>query len=162
MPAPAPALQHLARGLAVPMTSAGLAVEVLEVARLRVAAAWLRWRRMLRDVGETAAAGRTLLLAVAEAVDDGLLEEVRSGMHQVAVAVELMEQVNRQMAEALPVLNATAPSLGMVNATLAQLDATVGQLDALPGVRLARRFVARPAPTPAPHGLGHPAVPPAT
>lgn len=144
MPPTSPALRALAHGLAVPMTSADVTRVLLVSARLRWALACTSGRRVLQELRDTLAAGRTLLLALAEAVEDGLLDDVRAGMHQVTAAVELMEQVNRQMADALPVLHATAPSLGMVNATLAQLDATVSQLDALPGVRLARRFVSRP------------------
>lgn len=88
---------------------------------------------------------RVLLHQLAEAVEEGLVEEMRQGMADMARAVALMEQVADQMEQALPVLDATAPTLGMVNGTLAQLNATVAQVEALPGMRIARRLVSRPS-----------------
>lgn len=92
----------------------------------------------------TLGAIRVLVHQLAEAVEQGLVEEMRQGMVDMARAVALMEQVANQMEQALPVLDATAPTLGMVNGTLAQLNATVAQVEALPGLRMARRLVSRP------------------
>ena len=98
----------------------------------------------LHEVSVTARAMQQVLLAVADAVDDGLIDELRMGLRHVAVAVELMAVVNAQLEQAMPVLDATAPTLKVMNTTLAQLNSTITQLDALPGVRMARRFVSRP------------------
>ena len=98
----------------------------------------------LREVTLTASALRTVLVAVADAVEDGFVDELRTGLRDVGLAVELMDVVTRQLDQAMPVLDATAPTLGVMNSTLAQLDGTLAQLDALPGVRMARRFVGRP------------------
>jgi hypothetical protein len=99
----------------------------------------------LHEVGVTARAMQQVLLALADAVDDGLIDELRMGLRHVAVAVELMAVVNAQLEQAMPVLDATAPTLRVMNTTLAQLNSTITQLDALPGVRIARRIVSRPA-----------------
>ena len=96
------------------------------------------------EVTITAKALHQVLLALAEAVDDGLVDELRAGLRNVAVAVELMAVVNQQLDQAMPVIDATAPTLKVMNTTLAQLNSTIAQLEALPGVRIARRFVGRP------------------
>lgn len=98
-----------------------------------------------RDAAETARAARTVLVHLAAALEDGALDDLRTGVADIAVAVELMQTMTTQIDRALPVLDATAPALGMVNGTLAQLNATVVQIEGLPGMRMARRLV-RPAP----------------
>lgn len=99
---------------------------------------------LLHEVTVTAQAMQQVLLALAEAVEDGLVDELRVGLRNIAVAVELMAVVNHQLDQAMPVIDATAPTLKVMNTTLAQLNSTIAQLDALPGVRIARRFVGRP------------------
>ena len=100
---------------------------------------------VLGEVWLTTRALQRLLLVVADAIEDGLLVELRSGFADIRRAVELMEQVTVQIDNALPVLEATAPALGLMNGSIAQLNATVAQLEGLPGVRMARRLVSRPA-----------------
>ncbi len=102
---------------------------------------------VLAEVWLTARTVQRLLAAVADAVDDGLLAELRSGFEDIRRAVELMEQVTVQIDQALPVLEATAPALGLMNGSIAQLNATVTQLEGLPGVRMARKLVSRPGPS---------------
>jgi len=102
---------------------------------------------VLGEVWLTTRALQRLLLVVADAIEDGLLLELRSGFTDIRRAVELLEQVTVQIDNALPVLEATAPALGLMNGSIAQLNATVVQLEGLPGVRMARRLVSRPAPT---------------
>lgn len=99
---------------------------------------------VLREVTLTARALQRLLLVVTEALEDGLLVELRSGFGDIRRAVELMEQVSGQIESAMPVLEATGPTLGLMNGSIAQLNATVAQLEGLPGVRMARRLVSRP------------------
>lgn len=99
---------------------------------------------LLHELAVTARAVQQVMLALADAVEDGLLDELRAGLGNVAVAVELMAVVNQQLDQAMPVIDATAPTLKVMNTTLAQLNSTITQLDALPGVRIARRFVGRP------------------
>ena len=100
---------------------------------------------VLGEVWLTTRALQRLLLVLADAIEDGLLVELRSGFADIRRAVELMEQVTMQIDNALPVLEATAPALGLMNGSIAQLNATVAQLEGLPGVRMARRLVSRPA-----------------
>ena len=102
---------------------------------------------VLGEVWLTTRALQRLLLVVADAIEDGLLLELRSGFTDIRRAVELLEQVTVQIDNALPVLEATAPALGLMNGSIAQLNATVVQLEGLPGVRMARRLVSRPAAT---------------
>jgi hypothetical protein len=99
---------------------------------------------LLREIGVTAQALQQVLLAVADAVEDGFLDELRAGLRDVAIAVELISVVNDKLDQAMPVLDATAPTLKLMNSTLTQLNGTIAQVEALPGVRMARRFVARP------------------
>jgi hypothetical protein len=99
---------------------------------------------VLRELTVTARALQKVALVVAEAVEDGFLDELRAGLRDVAHAVELMAVVSSQLDQAMPVLDATAPSLKVMNTTLAQLNGTIAQLDTFPGVRIARRFVGRP------------------
>jgi hypothetical protein len=103
-------------------------------------------RVVLAEVWTTTRAVQRLLLVVADAIEDGLLLELRSGFADIRRAVELMEQVTVQIDQAMPVLEATAPALGLMNGSIAQLNATVAQLEGLPGVRMARRLVSRPGP----------------
>lgn len=98
----------------------------------------------VREVTVTARALQQVLLAVADAVDDGLLDELRVGLQHVSAAVDLMAVVSTQLDQAMPVLDATTPTLRLMNSTLAQLNGTIAQLEGLPGVRIARRFVGRP------------------
>lgn len=112
----------------------------IDVNRLREQASLV-----LGEVWLTTRALQRLLLVVADAIEDGLLVELRSGFADIRRAVELMEQVTVQIDNALPVLEATAPALGLMNGSIAQLNATVAQLEGLPGVRMARRLVSRPA-----------------
>jgi hypothetical protein len=100
---------------------------------------------VLAEVWLTTRALQRLLLVVADAIEDGLLLELRSGFADIRRAVELMEQVTVQIEQAMPVLEATAPALGLMNGSIAQLNATVAQLEGIPGVRMARRLVSRPA-----------------
>lgn len=99
-----------------------------------------------RDAVETARAARTVLVHLAAALEDGALDDLRAGLTDIGVAVELMQTMTVQIEQALPVLDATAPALGVMNGTLAQLNATAVQIEGLPGVRMARRLV-RPVPT---------------
>lgn len=99
---------------------------------------------LCHQVATTARALQRVLLALAEAVDDGFLDEVRQGLRTISDAVDLMATVSNQLDQAMPVLDATTPTLKVMNSTLAQLDSTIAQLEALPGVRMARRFVGRP------------------
>lgn len=99
---------------------------------------------LAREVTVTAKALQKVLLLVAEALEDGFLDELRAGLRDVATAVELMAVVNAQLEQAMPVIDATAPTLRVMNTTLAQLNGTIAQLEGLPGVRIARRFVGRP------------------
>lgn len=87
---------------------------------------------------------RIVLLRVAEAMEDGLLEDLVAGLRALSEAVELIDTVSGQIDRALPVLDATAPTLGLMNGTLAQLNTTLTQIDAIPGVRMARKLVTRP------------------
>lgn len=100
---------------------------------------------LLGELTLTAQAMQRLLLALAEAVEDGFLEELRGGLRNISSAVELMATVSEQLDQAMPVLDATTPALRVMNSTLDQLNATIAQVEALPGVRMARRFVGRPA-----------------
>lgn len=100
---------------------------------------------LLGELTLTAQAVQRLLMALADAVEDGFLDEVRGGLRNISSAVELMATVSDQLDQAMPVLDATTPALKVMNSTLAQLDATIVSLEALPGVRMARRFVGRPA-----------------
>jgi len=52
--------------------------------------------------------------------------------------------VTVQIDQAMPVLEATAPALGLMNGSIAQLNSTVAQIEGLRGVRMARRLVSRP------------------
>lgn len=99
---------------------------------------------LLGELTLTAQALQRLLLALADAVEDGFLDELRGGLRNISSAVELMATVSDQLDQAMPVLDATTPSLKVMNSTLAQLNATITQLEALPGVRMARRIVGRP------------------
>jgi hypothetical protein len=102
---------------------------------------------LVRELTVTAKALQRVLVAVADAVEDGFLDELRGGLRNVAVAVELMAVVNQQLEQAMPVIDATAPTLKLMNTTLAQLNGTIAQLETFPGVRIARRFVGRPGAT---------------
>lgn len=146
---PAMSLPALARETALTVTAGALtpvtiSVEVARHGAGRGERLASRLGVLLRELRLTATALHTVLLAVAEAVEDGFVDELRAGLREVAVAVELMAVVNQQLDRAMPVLDATTPTLGVMNATLAQLNATISQLDTLPGVRMARRLVARP------------------
>lgn len=141
---PSTATRWLAVTLAVAVTPGTLGVDVLSAGLALLRGAAERGRLLRQESLVSLRAARGLLHALADAVDEGLLDEVTAGLADVRTAVALMEKVSQQLDQAMPVLHATTPTLGMVNATLAQLDATVSQLDALPGVRLARRFVGRP------------------
>ncbi len=117
------------------VATAGVATGVVAVA--------VPWR-VATEVALTLRALRVIVHRLAVAVEEGLLEDIRTGLDEMSRTVALMEQMTRQMDQALPVLDATAPALGMVNGTLSQLTATVAQVEGLPGVRIARRFVGRP------------------
>jgi hypothetical protein len=127
------------------MTPVTVAVEVVTVGAAHGERLAGHLGHLVRELTVTARALQKVLLVVAEAVEDGFLEELRAGLHNVAVAVELMAVVNTQLDQAMPVLDATAPTLKVMNTTLAQLNSTMTQLDTLPGVRIARRFVGRPS-----------------
>jgi hypothetical protein len=101
---------------------------------------------VLGEVWLTTKALQRLLLVLADAIEDGLLVELRDGFADIRRAVELMEQVTLQLDQAMPVLEATAPALGLMNGSIAQLNSTVAQLEGIPGVRMARRLVSRPQP----------------
>ena len=131
----------VAAGAMTPLTLAVDAVHHGAETGGRVAA---RMSSFAHEVSITAKALQQVLLALAEAVDDGLVDELRAGLRNVAVAVELMAVVNQQLDQAMPVIDATAPTLKVMNTTLAQLNSTIAQLEALPGIRIARRFVGRP------------------
>lgn len=103
---------------------------------------------LARELTVTVKALQRVLLVVADAVEDGFLDELRGGLRDISVAVELITVVNGQLEQAMPVIDATAPTLKVMNSTLAQLNGTIAQLEALPGLRMARRFVGRPG-TPA-------------
>jgi hypothetical protein len=123
------------------MTPWSLAVEGVVVATAHGDRLVTRLRLVLAELTRTACEVRDLVRALALAVEDGFLDEVRLGLRELPRTVALIEHVSGQIEQALPVLDATTPTLGMVNATLDQLNATVAQLDALPGVRIARRIV---------------------
>ncbi len=112
--------------------------------RVDVAALRTQLSVVLGEVWMTTRALQRLLLVVTEAIEDGLLLELRDGFADIRRAVELMEQVTVQIEQAMPVLEATAPALGLMNGSIAQLNATVAQLEGIPGVRMARRLVSRP------------------
>jgi hypothetical protein len=147
---PAMSLPVLAKDAAVTVTAGAITPVTLAADLTRYGAQQggrlVTWAgEVLHEVSVTAKALQTVLLTVAEAMDDGFLDELRAGMHHVAAAVELMAVVSAQLDQAMPVLDATTPSLKVMNSTLAQLNATITQLETLPGVRIARRLVARPA-----------------
>lgn len=128
-----------------PVISGASAVDV-RLARLRAtsAEAARRGSLLLAETVATLLAARAVLLHLARALDEGLLETVADGVAGIREAIELMDRVSRQIDQAMPVLDATAPTLGLMNGTLAQLNTTLAQIDALPGVRMARRLVVRP------------------
>jgi hypothetical protein len=105
-----------------------------------------RTAALRHDTAETARAARTVLVHLAAALEAGALDDLRAGLADIGVAVDLMQTMTVQIEQALPVLDATAPALGMVNGTLAQLNATAVQIEGLPGMRMARRLV-RPTPS---------------
>lgn len=142
-------LPALAKETAVTVTAGAitpftLAVDVVNHGAVTGERVIGRMGTLLHEVTVTAKALQQVLLALADAVEDGLVDELRAGLRNVAVAVELMAVVNQQLDQAMPVIDATAPTLKVMNTTLAQLNGTIAQLDALPGVRIARRFVGRP------------------
>jgi hypothetical protein len=121
----------------------------LQVASELVATGMVRLRATAAELRAVGKDLRSVLRLAAAAMEDGFLDELRRGLEDISTAVTLIEHVSGQIEQALPVLDATAPTLGMINATLDQLNATIGQLEALPGVRIARRIVARPGGRPA-------------
>jgi hypothetical protein len=142
-------LPALARGTTVTVAAGAItpvtvAAELLGLGVERGGRAASRMGTVAREVTVTARALQKVLLAVAEAVEDGFLDELRAGLRDVATAVELVALVNAQLEQAMPVIDATAPTLRVMNTTLAQLNGTIAQLEGLPGVRIARRFVGRP------------------
>jgi hypothetical protein len=142
-------LPALAKSTAVTLTAGAItpvtvAVEVMGLGSAHGERLMAQTTQLMRELTVTARAMQKVLLVVAEAMEEGFLEELRIGLHNVAVAVELMATVNQQLDQAMPVLDATTPTLKLMNSTLAQLNSTIAQLDALPGVRMARRFVGRP------------------
>ncbi len=144
-----PAVSSLAKHVVVSTTAAamtpvGLGIELLLLGADRGGRLAERTSTLLRELRVTARATQRVLLALAEAIDEGFLEEVRGGLRTISSAVELMATVSEQLDQALPVLDATTPTLRVMNSTLDQLNGTIAQLDALPGVRMARRFVMRP------------------
>lgn len=146
---PLPLLPVLAKETAVTVTAGAitpvtLAAEAGAYVAARGERAVSRAGALLHELSVTAKALQTVVLVVAEAVEDGFLDELRAGLHHVATAVELMAVVNAQLEQAMPVIDATAPTLKVMNTTLTQLNATIAQLEGLPGVRIARRFVGRP------------------
>ncbi len=153
---PALARETAVSATAGAMTPISVVVEVVG----HGAAQGQRWSSqvslLLREVTITAHALQRVLLVVADAVEDGFLEELRAGLRDVRAAVELMQTVSGQLDQAMPVLDATTPALRVMNSTLTQLNATIAQLDALPGVRMARRFVGRPGATGSPETLRGP------
>ena len=79
---------------------------------------------LLDETIETMRAARPLIRALSEAVDDGLLDEMRDTMHQSDSTIRLANTVSRR-----------------VNVTLEQLDS-------LPGAKQVRRIVRAPEDTP--------------
>jgi hypothetical protein len=126
------------------MTPVTVSVEVVRHGSERRELLAARLGAVLHELTITARALQKVVLVVAEAVEDGFLDELRSGLRDITHAVELMAVVSSQLDQAMPVLDATAPSLKVMNSTLTQLNSTIAQLDTLPGVRIARRFVGRP------------------
>lgn len=100
---------------------------------------------LLEETVVTVRAARVVLLRVADALEAGLLDDLVAGMEDVSRAVALVERVSDQVDQALPVLDSATPTLALMNSTLAQLELTLAQLQAMPGVRMAKRLVGRPA-----------------
>ena len=87
---------------------------------------------LLDEVIETLRVGRPLLVALAAAVEDGLLVELMAAVRQVDRATDLLEKATDQLDNVLPLLDATAPFTGIVNTG-------IGQVSRLPGVNRVRR-----------------------
>ncbi len=111
--------------------------------------------RILDQVIELLDAAAPLLPALVQAVEDGLLDDLRAAMGRVDEAVTTMGEVCGQMERvgdqmtrvgdqaelAMPLLDATGTGLGLVNSTI---GTTLGSVQALRGAPFVRR-IGRPA-----------------
>lgn len=111
--------------------------------------------RILDQVIEMLDAAMPLVPALVRAVEDGLLDDLRSALGRADEAVttmgevcgqmarvgDQMERVGDQVATAMPLLDATGTGLGLVNSTI---GSTLGSVQALRGAPLVR-LIARGA-----------------
>ncbi len=112
----------------------------------RVAA---KLERILDQVIDLLDAAAPLVPALVQAVEDGLLDDLRAAMSRVDEAVttmgevcgqmsrvgDQMERVSDQVGQAMPLLDATGTGLGLVNSTI---GTTLGSVQALRGAPLVR------------------------
>ena len=106
--------------------------------------------RILDQVIDTLDAAAPVVPALVEALEAGLLDEVRVAMLRLDEAVTTMGRVSDQMEQAMPLLDATGAGIGLVNTTI---GTTIGSVQGLPGVGLVRRF-SRPGAAGAPALVG--------
>ena len=93
----------------------------------------LKLERLLDEAIQTLAVARPVMITLAKALDEGLLEDVLTALRQVEAANGLMGKATRQLDSMLPLLDATAPLTGIVNSSM-------NQVSNLPGVRRVRQM----------------------
>lgn len=115
---------------------------------------------LLDETTEAVRAARPVIDALAEAVDDGLVDEMRTGVRQLSASTALWNKVSTQVDQTLPLVDRAAravqsamPSFTALSTTSSEMrrareamehlaglvNATLEQLDSLPGARLVRR-----------------------
>jgi hypothetical protein len=94
--------------------------------------------RILDQVIDTLDAAAPLVPAVVEAVEDGLIDDVRAALVRIDDAVTIVTTVSQQIEQAMPVLDATAGGIGVVGSTI---GTTIGTVQAIPGARLISRRI---------------------
>lgn len=100
---------------------------------------------LVEEVVVTVRAARIVLLRVADALEEGPIDDLGAGLEDVSRAAALVERVSGQVDRALPVLDSATPTLALMNSTLAQLELTLAQLQSMPDVRMTKRLAGRPA-----------------
>jgi ABC-type transporter Mla subunit MlaD len=92
--------------------------------------------QLLDEVIETIQVTRPVIAGLADAMETGLLDDVRAALRSLDDAVELVGTLSHQLEQALPIFDATGPALGLVNTTIEQVNA-------LPGAKFVRRRITR-------------------
>lgn len=129
---------------------------------------------LLDETTDAVRAARPVIDAMAEAVEDGMVDDMRTTVGQMQNTVGLVDRTTRAVQGTLPVvasLHTTQTDVRVAREAAEHLvglvNTTIEQLDSLPGARLVRRRITRTSPDGAPLGeaplgnrpLGHGAPP---